>query len=120
MPGENPAVYSIEAFKELWQGQTWRISPQLTWRNLLIRYNVTWFTNVILHYKRFLYESLTASFFLQLFGLLTPLFTQVILDKVIPNHGVATLDMLALLLVFLYFFQAVMSFTNLFADAYDE
>lgn len=110
LPGENPFVSNWEMFESFWSGKAWQIVPRITWRNLLIRYNVTWFTNVILHYKRFLYESLTASFFLQLFGLLTPLFTQVILDKVIPNHGIATLDMLALLLVFLYFFQALMGF----------
>ncbi|EGG94213.1 ABC-type bacteriocin/lantibiotic exporter [gamma proteobacterium IMCC1989] len=38
---------------------------------------------------------MVASFFLQLFALVTPLFFQVVMDKVLVHRGFTTLDVLA-------------------------
>jgi len=46
------------------------------------------------------------AFFLQLFGLVTPLFTQVIIDKAIPNKGEVTLTALAVVFLIAIIFQA--------------
>jgi subfamily B ATP-binding cassette protein HlyB/CyaB len=50
-------------------------------------------------YRRLLGEVLVASFFLQLFGLVTPLFFQVVTDKVLTHRGYTTLDVLVIGLV---------------------
>jgi ATP-binding cassette, subfamily B, bacterial HlyB/CyaB len=49
-----------------------------------------------------------ASFFLQLFALLTPLFTQVVIDKVLVHKGFTTLHVLAVGMVTLAVFDAVL------------
>ncbi|MBT8764286.1 type I secretion system permease/ATPase [Desulfohalobiaceae bacterium Ax17] len=54
-----------------------------------------WFLNEIAKFKRIIGEVLLGSFVVQLFGLVTPLFTQVILDKVIVHRSMTTLDVLA-------------------------
>jgi len=45
-------------------------------------------------YRSVLGQVLLASFFLQLFGLISPLFFQVVVDKVLVHRGVSTLDVL--------------------------
>ncbi len=60
-----------------------------------VRFGFGWFLDQILQYKKVIAEVLMASFVIQLFGLVTPLFTQVILDKVLVHHSMTTLDVLA-------------------------
>jgi subfamily B ATP-binding cassette protein HlyB/CyaB len=50
-----------------------------------IKFGFIWFYNQIMNYKKIVGEILLASFVVQLFGLVTPLFTQVILDKVLVH-----------------------------------
>ena len=79
---------------------TWAREPpipaasKVTWSELIKRYNLEWFYSVILHYKKYFSEVLFASLFLQSMGLLLPLFTQVVIDKVIGNDGMSTLTVL--------------------------
>jgi subfamily B ATP-binding cassette protein HlyB/CyaB len=61
-----------------------------------IRFGFAWFYNQILHYKKIAGEILIASFVIQLFGLVTPLFTQVVLDKVLVHHSISTLNVIAI------------------------
>ena len=59
-------------------------------------FDFTWFIPAIVKYRRLLGEVVLASFFLQLFALLTPLFTQVVIDKVLVHKGFTTLHVLAI------------------------
>lgn len=60
-----------------------------------IKFGFGWFYGQIMHYKHIVREILLASFVLQLFGLVTPLFTQVVLDKVLVHHSLSTLNVIA-------------------------
>src|SRR5271156_5576236 len=53
-----------------------------------------WFLPTIWRYRRQLGHVLTASLFVQLFGLVTPLFFQVVVDKVLTHKGYSTLFVL--------------------------
>lgn len=64
--------------------------------NLQQRFDLRWFIPVLLKYKRLFLEVILASFFLQMFALVTPLFFQVVMDKVLVHHGKSTLDILTL------------------------
>src|SRR5262249_31678531 len=59
-------------------------------------------------YRRLLSEVLVASFFLQLFALVSPLFFQVVIDKVLVHRSMSTLDVLMLGLVAIALFEAVL------------
>lgn len=52
------------------------------------------------------------SFIVQLFGLVTPLFTQVILDKVIVHRSLITLDVLAFAFVVVMVFELLLNFSR--------
>ena len=62
----------------------------------------------ILKYRKLFAEVLLASFFLQLFALVTPLFFQVIIDKVLVHRGLTTLDVLAIGMLALAVFEIVL------------
>lgn len=80
--------------------------------NSHIKFGFGWFFNEILTYKRTIAEVMVGSFIVQLFGLVTPLFTQVILDKVIVHRSLITLDVLAFAFVTVMIFEMVLNFTR--------
>jgi subfamily B ATP-binding cassette protein HlyB/CyaB len=65
-----------------------------------------------------LIEVLVASFFVQLFGLANPLVIQVLIDKVIVQGGIDTLNVLGIFLLIIALFEGVLSAlrTFIFAD----
>jgi subfamily B ATP-binding cassette protein HlyB/CyaB len=74
-----------------------------------IKFGFAWFYNQLLHYKRIVGEVLLASFVMQLFGLVTPLFTQVVLDKVLVHHSMSTLNVIAIAFGAVIIFEFLLS-----------
>ncbi len=72
-------------------------------------FGIKWFIPAIWKYKRPLLDVLIASLVLQVFALITPIFTQVIIDKVLVHRGVTTLDVLAFGLIAIAIFEAVLN-----------
>ncbi len=72
------------------------------------RFGLSWLLASLGRYRRHLVEVLTASFFLQLLGLATPLFFQVVIDKVLVHKGLTTLDVLALGFLLVVLFEALL------------
>ena len=68
-----------------------------------------WFLAEITRYKRIIGEVLIGSFVVQLFGLVTPLFTQVILDKVIVHRSLTTLEVLAIAFLAVTVFELLLN-----------
>lgn len=106
---QRPRMTPIEAFLQTWSGQLVLIKKTITWQEVKKRFNIDWFMSAVVLYKKLFAETLVAAFFLQLFGLITPLFTQVIVDKVLPYHGTSTLDVLAIALLVAGIFQTTLS-----------
>jgi ATP-binding cassette, subfamily B, bacterial HlyB/CyaB len=71
-------------------------------------FNITWSLRAMQKYRRLLGEVLVISFFLQLFGLISPLFFQVVIDKVLVHRGLSTLNVLVLGLVTVSIFEALL------------
>ncbi|TPK99219.1 type I secretion system permease/ATPase [Mesorhizobium sp. B2-4-12] len=69
-----------------------------------------WFLPSILRYRRPLAQVVIASLFVQLFALITPVFFQLIVDKVLVHKGVSTLTVLIVGLVTLGLFESVLQF----------
>ncbi|WP_294149249.1 peptidase domain-containing ABC transporter [uncultured Selenomonas sp.] len=109
---DHPLAMPAAQFREAWTGEVLVIEPKLTWKAIRRRYNLDWFYDVILHYKRSFGEVLLASFFLQAMGIMMPLFTQVIVDKVIGNDGLSTLTVLGVSMIGLIFLQSVLMFVR--------
>lgn len=72
-------------------------------------FGISWFIPSIWKYRKPLSEVLTASLILQIFGLVTPVFTQVIIDKVLVHRGITTLNVLAIGLITVILFEGLLS-----------
>jgi ATP-binding cassette subfamily B protein len=105
-------------FAETWgeQGEVLLLKP--TSQTPRQRFGLKWFLPAIEKHQRVLWEVLIASFFVQLFALANPLMIQVIIDKVIVQNSVETLQVLGVFLLVLGIFEAILSSlrTYLFVD----
>ena len=103
-----PLILSREQFESAWTGQLLLFTKRANLRLQDLKFDFTWFIPAIVKYRKFLGEVLVASFFIQLFALLTPLFTQVVIDKVLVHKGFTTLHVLAIGMIALALFDALL------------
>ncbi|MDB9373038.1 peptidase domain-containing ABC transporter [Nodularia sphaerocarpa] len=82
------------------------------------RFGIQWFIPYLSKYRRVLIEVFIASFFVQLAQLANPLVIQLIIDKVIVQNSLSTLNVLGVLLLVVGIFEALLTTlrTYLFVD----
>jgi subfamily B ATP-binding cassette protein HlyB/CyaB len=108
-PGSpRPTMMSRDEFEAVWDGQLVLMARRAGLSDLGRRFDITWFMGAIHKYRRLLGEVLIASFFLQLFALVSPLFFQVVIDKVLVHRTLSTLDVLVIGLVSISIFEAIL------------
>lgn len=105
---KRPITIPHETFGAAWTGTVILLARRFSLASLEREFNFSWFIPVVIRFKRFFAEVLVVSFFLQSFGLITPLFSQVIIDKVLVHKGVTTLDILAVGLLFINSFEGML------------
>jgi subfamily B ATP-binding cassette protein HlyB/CyaB len=105
---ERPTVATRPEFEATWSADLVLIAKRSGLGPQDLTFDFTWFIPALVKYRRLLGEVLMASFFLQLFALLTPLFTQVVIDKVLVHKGFTTLHVLAVGMVALALFDALL------------
>ena len=109
-PTMNCEAIHRSAVQQHWDGQLWQVEPIQKQE----RFNLSWFLPAIWRYKGLLGEVLFASFTLQLLGLGTPLITQVVIDRVMVQGSIPTLDVMAIALLSVAVFEAVLGILRLF------
>jgi ATP-binding cassette, subfamily B, bacterial HlyB/CyaB len=112
-----PEMMNRSDLEAVWDGRIVMMSRRAGLTDLSRRFDVTWFFGAVHKYRRLLGEVLVASFFLQLFGLVTPLFFQVVIDKVLVHQTLSTLDVLVVGLVTVTIFETILGIlrTHVFA-----
>ncbi|HEY5797592.1 MAG TPA: type I secretion system permease/ATPase [Bosea sp. (in: a-proteobacteria)] len=103
-----PHMISRAELEAAWDGRLVLMTKRAALTDLARRFDITWFMGAIHKYRFLLGEVLVASFFLQLFGLISPLFFQVVIDKVLVHRSLSTLDVLAIGLVAIALFEVVL------------
>ncbi|WP_082747360.1 type I secretion system permease/ATPase [Bradyrhizobium macuxiense] len=103
-----PEALSREVFEARWDGRLVLMARRASLTELSRRFDIAWFVGAIYKYRRLLSEVLVASFFLQLFALVSPLFFQVVIDKVLVHRSMSTLDVLAIGLLAISAFEAIL------------
>lgn len=104
-----PQTLAHEEFMQLWSGELILLTRRNSLMDSFKKFDISWFIPAMIKYKRFLIEVLVASFFIQLFALITPLFFQVVIDKVLVHRGLTTLDVLAIGLLAVSFFEVLLT-----------
>ena len=103
-----PVVLARAAFELAWSGSLILLTRRAMDPASDRRFGLAWFLPPLLRYRRYLAEVLVASFFLQIFALLAPLFTQVLIDKVLVHNGTTTLHVLATGMVAMTVFEVIL------------
>jgi subfamily B ATP-binding cassette protein HlyB/CyaB len=99
---------SHDEFQARYAGRLLLMASRASVLGELARFDFSWFVPAVVKYRKLLSEVFIASFFLQLFALVTPLFYQVVMDKVLVHNGLTTLDVIAIGLVSIAVFDVVL------------
>ncbi len=72
-------------------------------------FDISWFIPALVKYRKALRDVLIGSFFLQLVGLASPIFFQLVIDKVLVHQSMTTLEVLAIGLATVLVFETMLS-----------
>ncbi|WP_025897178.1 type I secretion system permease/ATPase [Sneathiella glossodoripedis] len=103
-----PTTLTREEFEASWSGRLILLTTRAQEVGEDRRFDFTWFIPSIVRFRRLFGEVLIASFFIQIFALITPMFFQVVIDKVLVHKGLSTLDVLVFGLITVTIFEVLM------------
>ena len=104
----NPSLMTRDELEAVWDGHLVLMTRRSGLVDLSRRFDIGWFLGAIHKYRYVLGQVLAASFFLQLFALISPLFFQVVIDKVLVHGSLSTLDVLVIGLVTISVFETIL------------
>lgn len=103
-----PTTLTRSEFEESWSGGLILLATRASQAGDDRRFDFTWFIPSIVRFRKLFGEVLIASFFIQVFALITPMFFQVVIDKVLVHKGLSTLDVLVFGLITVTVFEVLM------------
>ncbi|MDX1554391.1 MAG: type I secretion system permease/ATPase [Xanthomonadales bacterium] len=106
---KRPRAVSLDEFDERYSGRLLQVASRASVLGELAKFDFSWFVPAVVKYRKLLLEVFVVSFFIQMFALVTPLFYQVVTDKVLVHRGLTTLDVIAVGLVSIAIFDVVLS-----------
>ena len=113
-----PILMSRAEFEAVWDGRLLLMAGRAGLVELSRRFGLSWFLGAIHKYRYLLGEVLVASFFLQLFALVSPLLFQVVIDKVLVSRTLSTLDVLVVGLVGIAIFETILGILRTYVFAH--
>lgn len=104
-----PESIPLKDFEKRWSGEIIALTRRQGFgESLQAKFDISWFIPSLIKYRKLFFEVLVVSFFLQIFALVTPLFFQVVMDKVLVHRGFTTLDVLAVGFFIVVAFDAIL------------
>ncbi len=113
-----PQTWTLVELKQRWAGELILVRSDAPLPRGLERFDLTWFIPAVVKHRKLLGEVLLVSFIIQILALLTPLFFQVVMDKVLVHRGLTTLDVIALGLLTVVLFESVLSTLRAYVSAH--
>jgi len=107
--GERPEVWSAEDFDGKYAGRLLLMTTRELMAGATRPFDISWFIPALVKYRGPLRDVLIGSFFLQLMGLISPIFFQLVIDKVLVHQSLTTLDVLAIGLSAVLIFETTLS-----------
>ncbi len=105
---QRPREMPLNQFNASWAGRLIMVATRARIAGDDRRFDFTWFIPAVVRYRRLFGEVLLASFFLQLFALISPLFFQVVVDKVLVHRSLSTLDVIMIALIAIGIFETLL------------
>ncbi len=94
--GSTPQLWTLQKLEEQWTGDVIFVTRRDRLLSDSMRFGLSWFWPVVKRFRRILAEVVLIAIFIQLVGLVAPLFSQVVIDKVIVHRGLTTLEVLVI------------------------
>ena len=113
-----PETITQAELEAIWDGDIILMARRATLTDLSRRFDIGWFVGAVHKYRSLLSEVLVASFFIQIFAVVSPLFFQVVIDKVLVHRSMSTLDVLIIGLVALTVFEAILETLRVYLFAH--
>ncbi len=113
-----PSLMTQAELEAIWDGQLVLMTRRVGLLDLSRRFDISWFMGAVHKYRHVLGKVLVASFFLQVFALLSPLFFQVVIDKVLVHRSLSTLDVLIVGLVTISVFETILGILRTYIFAH--
>ncbi|MGN8083580.1 ABC transporter transmembrane domain-containing protein [Variovorax sp. 22077] len=104
-----PVIEPLEVFASHWTGELILLTSRASLAGELAKFDFSWFIPSLVKHRKLLGEVLFISFILQLFALISPLFFQVVMDKVLVHRGMTTLDVLVIGLLVVVVFESLLN-----------
>lgn len=106
---ERPEVLSFNEFSSEFAGRLLLLTSREAIAGEKRPFDISWFIPALVKYRKALRDVLIASFFLQLMGLVSPIFFQLVIDKVLVHQSLTTLDVLAFGLAVVLIWETALS-----------
>ncbi len=103
-----PLVLEKEEFAKKYSGTLICVSSRASILGQLAKFDFTWFIPSLIKYRKIIGEVMLISVVIQIFALITPLFFQVVMDKVLVHRSFSTLDVIAIAFVTVTVFDVVL------------
>jgi len=107
--GEAPQVLTLDSFLAQWSGDLIFFTSKASYAGDIAKFDFSWFIPAVIKYRKLLGEVVLISLVLQVIGLVTPMFFQVVMDKVLVNHAMKTLNVIAIGLVGATLFEGLLT-----------
>lgn len=105
---DKPEQIGISDLITIYSGRLILMTTRERMAGAMRAFDVTWFIPAIVKYRHLLRDVLIASFFIQILALITPIFFQIVIDKVLVHNGITTLEVLAIGFLVVSIFDVVM------------
>ncbi|MEW6344944.1 MAG: type I secretion system permease/ATPase [Pseudomonadota bacterium] len=104
-----PTIKSLDEIIARTTGEMLLFASRTSLAGELARFDFSWFIPAIVRYRRVLIEVLGVSLVLQIFGLVSPLMFQVVMDKVLVNRTYSTLNVVCITLLVSSVFEVLLT-----------
>lgn len=102
-----PKVLTREELAEIWDGT----AILITKKGMVDReavFSFKWFIPTILKFRKEFIQVLIAVFIIQILGILTPVMTQVVVDKVLVHRSISTLNVIVIGISVVYVYELIL------------
>ena len=106
---ERPEIWTAAELKERFAGRLLLMTARDRVAGDARPFDISWFIPALVKYRKPLRDVLIASFFVQVMALVSPIFFQVVIDKVLVHHSLTTLDVLAIGLAVVLIWETALS-----------
>jgi len=113
LTNQKPESLPFAQLTDIWTGDLLLLSKRSSMLGGMLtesaKFGFSWFIPALIKYKTYFSDVFVASFFIQLVGLASPIFFQVVIDKVLVHKGMTTLDVLAVGFFIVITFEVVLT-----------